>query len=63
MENGQSVAKEFFKGRVAPYQIMEKGIMVGLDVVGEKFESGDYFFTNDELRLMRAFKLAGGKVA
>jgi len=37
--------------------------MVGLDVVGEEFENGGYFFTNDELRLMRAFKLTGGKVA
>jgi len=43
IENAQSATKELLEGGVAPHQIIEKGIMVGLDVVGEKFEKEEYF--------------------
>ena len=31
------------KEKVNPFQIIEKGIMLGMNIVGQKFEEGDYF--------------------
>jgi len=42
-ETARAEVKALLEKGVAPFDIIEKGIMAGMDQVGQKFERGDYF--------------------
>jgi 5-methyltetrahydrofolate--homocysteine methyltransferase len=53
----QSITQEMLDSRVVPMDIVSKGLLAGMDIVGEKFKSGDMFFPEV---LMSAKALSGG---
>ena len=42
-EGSLNEVQKLLKAGVEPFEIIERGIMQGMDIVGEKFQSGEYF--------------------
>jgi len=45
-DNIQDLVKDCLSRGIKPMEIIEEGISKGLDIVGEKFEEGEYFLAD-----------------